>query len=285
VLARTTAAATAALVIGSLVASPASASTIVGSTFPPANTCAGGVTVVETGPPAGKSYAVPSAGVITSWTFQAGPTPPQLEFKAFRSAGGSSYTVLGSTPALALAPNALDTVPARIPVAAGDILGETVLTTGGCAVIGGTVAYFFGDPPVGSTATYNPSGSGTYDLSAIVEPDADGDGYGDETQDSCPTRPGPTCDLTVPTAKLTGGPIRTHKHSARFTFTADEPATFECRLKGPGIHTVQVKQFEPCSSPKKYRRLKTGKFTFYVRATDTAGNVSRPLKHKFRVLG
>ena len=183
------------------------------------------------------------------------------------------------------APNGIDTVPARIPVAAGDILGMTVLSNDLCAVTTGTVAYYNGDPPTGSTATYTPSGAGTYDVAALVEPDVDGDGYGDETQDPCPSRPGPICDVTAPKPKLTGGPIRTHRHSVKFSFAADEPARFECRLKGPGINTVQLKKFQPCTSPKKYRRLTTGKFAFYVRATDAVGIVSKPLKHRFTVLG
>jgi len=45
------------------------------------------------------------------------------------------------------------------------------------------------DPPPGTTKTYGPSTPGGYQIdgSAVLEADADHDGFGDETQDQCPT--------------------------------------------------------------------------------------------------
>lgn len=50
-------------------------------------------------------------------------------------------------------------------------------------------ATFAGDLPVGSSASFTPSGpvGRAIDVSAYVEADADGDGYGDTSQDQCPT--------------------------------------------------------------------------------------------------
>ncbi len=43
-----------------------------------------------------------------------------------------------------------------------------------------------GDPPIGAVAFFNNVQSGgVMNASAVVEPDADGDGFGDETQDGC----------------------------------------------------------------------------------------------------
>jgi hypothetical protein len=50
------------------------------------------------------------------------------------------------------------------------------------SVIGATP----GSPGVGSTAEYEPVEEGRVPVSAILEPDADGDGFGDESQDGCP---------------------------------------------------------------------------------------------------
>jgi hypothetical protein len=52
---------------------------------------------------------------------------------------------------------------------------------------------------------------------------------------------------------------------AKFWFGSNEPASFLCRLdKGP---------FKPCGSPRAYKRLKSGRHTFRVRAVDAAGNL------------
>ena len=66
------------------------------------------------------------------------------------------------------------------------------------------------------------------------------------------------------------------KAKAKFVFVADEPASFDCRLdKG---------DFKRCSSPKKLK-VKPGKHTFRIRATDDdGGNVERPpVKYKWKV--
>jgi hypothetical protein len=71
------------------------------------------------------------------------------------------------------------------------------------------------DHPVDTAASYGTAGCQDEVLiSGTVEPDADGDGYGDETQDGCPSNPAVQGDCPVtpqvrdthaPTAKL-GGP-------------------------------------------------------------------------------
>jgi hypothetical protein len=79
----------------------------------------------------------------------------------------------------------------RIPVLAGDRLGvalggnaKFVHEAGGSP---GQLGAFAGDPGPGSD--FSTSAAGAYNLlvSARLEPDVDGDGYGDESQDACPT--------------------------------------------------------------------------------------------------
>lgn len=109
--------------------------------------------------------------------FRAGGNPGE-----YRAVARSASEQLGSGQ------NVFDT---RIPVEIGDRFGlhvsgapvGLVCETGSSAdVIGGAE----GDIPVGTTREFVSAPNLQVPLSAIVEPDEDGDGYGDETQDFCP---------------------------------------------------------------------------------------------------
>jgi hypothetical protein len=85
-------------------------------------------------------------------------------------------------------------------------------------------------------------------------------------------------DEDPPETEITKGPKRkSKKRKAKFEFSADEPgSTFECAL--------DKKPFEPCTSPKRYKKLKRRRHSFQVRSIDQAGNADEtPDLHKFRV--
>jgi len=68
-----------------------------------------------------------------------------------------------------------------------------------------------------------------------------------------------------PETTITGGPPDpTSSTSASLSFSADEPATFECAL--------DAGQWEACSSPIELTGLAEGEHTLRVRGTDAAGN-------------
>ena len=275
------------LAVGSLAAGPASAAASVGSAFAPTNPCTSGITFVQTTSPPGTSYAVATAGVISSWQFQAAPASvPQIKFKVFRPNGGSSFTVIGSSEVVAPAANQLSSYPIRVPVLAGDVIGLATLSAGHCAATG-SLHFIVGDAAVGTTQAYT-AGAGTIDVAAVVEPDIDGDGYGDETQDGCPSQANAqgTCDKTAPSSTVTSGRTSTTKTHVKFRFTSDDPsATYECRLKGKHVRKAQLKSFRPCTSPQKYKHLKVGTYKFLVRATDLVGNIEQsPAEKRFKVL-
>ena len=72
-------------------------------------------------------------------------------------------------------------------------------------------------------------------------------------------------DTTPPETTITSAPpSTTTETSASFAFTADELATFRCRLDGA--------DWQPCTSPVTYTGLAVGTHTFSVTATDLAGN-------------
>src|SRR5919204_5299371 len=102
----------------------ARAAVTVGQSFTPTiASCVPG-TALETGVASGTSYTVPSAGVISSWSFQNGAAiVPDLELKVGRIISGDTYKIVGASPAGAQTANTLGTYAVRISVHAGDVIG------------------------------------------------------------------------------------------------------------------------------------------------------------------
>ena len=240
------------------------AATLVGETFVPDVNCTGARTRLQIGS-LSDQYVVPAPGVVTRWSFQAGAAPLTLSLKVFRRAGGSDYVVVGDTPVEAPLPNQLNTFTnVRIPVAAGDLIGQFTALAGDCSRSASSVYVLAGNngnPTVSSTFTTGFTiPSLQLDLSAVVEPDCDGDGLGDETQDA-------SADCAPPDTTITEGPkAKTRRKRATFEFSGTDAravAGFECSLDGG--------PFAACTSAHTVK-VKKGKHTFSVRATDAAGN-------------
>lgn len=283
-------------------AAPATAATTVGQTFVPTTECVPSSTAqreaFQSSRAAG-TVAAPTAGVLTSWSYESGTDPASITLRAYRpTATLGDFTVIGDagTPKDIPASSGLHTFNTRIPVQAGDLIGLRV-ALGQCASFSavptdvmnldqGTVT------PVGQAATYPPFAGFIVDVSAQLEPDADGDGFGDETQDACPdqaTSQSPGCvdpnDATAPDTAISQGPSkRTGKRKVTFSFTSTEEfGTFYCRLKGPGV-PPGTKHYRSCASPQTYRRLDPGRFRFSVVAADFWRNLDpTPAELKFRV--
>ena len=67
-------------------------------------------------------------------------------------------------------------------------------------------------------------------------------------------------------------PERTNLTSVGFTYSADEPSTFTCRLTGPGHETDE--ELACPAAGISYENLADGDYSFRVRAHDLAGNSS-----------
>jgi len=258
--------------------STAAAATQIGETFVPAD-CDGGSTYVQAGSPGG-SYAAPNPGVITSWSFQAAAaSPTQLKLKIARPVGGNTFTVVGEGQLESPPVNQLSSFLVRIPVQPGDVLG-VYLASGPCGMFVAPPAYpysyFVGDPGVGTTTGFTPGGYFKLDISAVLEPDADNDGFGDETQDQCPTDDTAQGACPVPDTTITKHPKdKTKKKKATFEFTSSiAGATFECSLDDHA--------FAPCSSPDELK-VKKGKHSFDVRATAKGQTDASPASDGWKV--
>jgi hypothetical protein len=134
---------------------------------------------------------VPADGVVTKWRVNvAFPTLESfpMQLRVFRPLGGNAYTVAGAS-GLGVAGGGINIFETRIPVRAGDRFG-----TAGNRVLycdsessGDLIGRVGSILAVGAEAEFDNQEEGLLVAgTAIVEPDADGDGYGDETQDLCP---------------------------------------------------------------------------------------------------
>jgi hypothetical protein len=183
---------------GVLFAAPgiATAATTLGETFVPPNAFTQPSIGLQAQSP-GNQYAAPSPGVITSWSYQApagpGGVPQGLKLKVGRPAGGSDFTIVGESAPKNPTASQLNTyTDVSIPVQTGDVIGLYP----GSAVFeahffrslaaGFGAAVHVGDLAPGGTDSFEEQSSEQFDVSAKLEPDADHDGFGDETQDQCP---------------------------------------------------------------------------------------------------
>jgi hypothetical protein len=272
---------------------PASAAGAVelGETFVPENIFTANWIGIQAASP-DDSYEAPSAGVITSWSFRAAATgvPQGLKLKVARPAGPPTFQIVGESAPENPVASTLNTYDTRVSVAAGDVIGlymgslDSLTWRGsGAPVLGepGTVGdvEHEGDIAPGGSDLFGGPFDVQLDVSAQLEPDEDGDGFGDETQDECPTKASTQSDCVPPQTEITkGAPNKLDKHKVKFKFTADEPnVTFECK--------IDRKPYKPCTSPRKVKRLDDGKHKFKVVATDEAGNTDpSAAKDKFKVV-
>jgi hypothetical protein len=155
---------------------------------------------------AGVPVATPAAGVITKWKVKAGNVGPLMEtLKVYKRFGSELEAIAESTPGN-VEKNKVNEFATRLPVPAGAIFGgyspEGIpYCFGGSTPAGDVIQFTSENIAVG---TKKPGGTSqatsTLSLLVTVEPDADGDGYGDETQDQCPTNAAvqTACPTTAP---------------------------------------------------------------------------------------
>lgn len=182
-----------ALVAIALVAAPsASAATEAGDDCV-ANTKEGAYTLVplQRISPSALPLTAPVSGVVTSWRVNSGVsegTPEQMRVLRPTGTPNEFLTVGESTEQTVV--EGTNVFPTRIPVQAGDHFGvfgtvQDVVFCGG-ADPGDTAGFFVLSAAVGSPHAFTPTNTVRIAMIAVIEPDKDGDGYGDETQDKCP---------------------------------------------------------------------------------------------------
>lgn len=146
----------------------------------------------------------PVAGVMTSVSIEVAGPSSMVDLLFLRPASplGATLDLLKIAPNITVttttddsAAGHMEVIPTRVPVIAGDRVGLSVVgsstkvfqTSGGAST--DTCAFRTGldGTTLGSTTTYTVSScnQNSPGVRATVEPDADADGYGDESQDLC----------------------------------------------------------------------------------------------------
>jgi len=188
---------------------------------------------IKHGEGAALPVAAPISGVVTKWRVDAttytGATSELL--KVIRpTADTYEFQIVGESHVELIQPEAVNVYDARIPVNAGDFFGVTGFPVNlGCSTSSSDdhLAYIAGNPQVGTTQTFSITSGLQASVTAFVEPDADGDGYGDETQDHCPEDPGLQGACPPPAAVSLAVSSKVRKRSILLRVSSDGEASVD----------------------------------------------------------
>jgi hypothetical protein len=184
----------AAIAVGAIATPAASAATTIGNSCT-GNTTEGPQTLVQLSQTTSSTpLGAPEAGVITKWGVNVIPYEGGIseKLKVLRPAAApNSFVAVGESTSQPIVggTNVFDT---RLPIQAGDRIGvSSGLGAIFCDDKSGSVptdvmGFILGDQGLNSTAAFKELPKAQAAVTATIEKDADGDGYGDETQDKCP---------------------------------------------------------------------------------------------------
>ncbi len=181
------------------------AATTIGSDLAgePAFACMSGTgcTATNLSDVAGRAMTAPFDGVVVRFRVKHGPVPPGASYRMKVLSGGLPSFALEQQTARVrfeqFAPGATEVVqtadaagrPRGVPISFGQRIGVWFAPGGvgfQSAAAGQALAEHDGDHAAGR-ADYTPHTGYEALINADVEPDADRDGYGDESQDNCPS--------------------------------------------------------------------------------------------------
>lgn len=292
------------------------------------------VSYIHPSDPDGDPYSggAPRDGVIVRFRIRASVPDGQSPSVTFRladvmpqGADSALAAAVGTGPTVNVAGTGeIEEFPARLPVTKGNHLAlDTTAVDAVYNADGSKFTYVYAPTLVDGQGP-RPSNDVTAELlvAAVVEPDSDGDGYGDETQDSCPTDAGtqqgacPKPDVTDP--KLTGLSLlpKAFKSSSKLLYRLSETATVTVRVekakKGRKVgrkcrkQTAKNRLRKRCTRYVKLRgkieatggkglnqltvasriggrNLPPGRYRLVVTARDKAGNASAVRRIGFRI--
>lgn len=270
------------------------------------------VSYIHPSAPNGDPYAggAPTDGVISRFRIRAyGPggvgTPASVTFRladiSLTAPDSAQATAVGTGPTVTIAGTGeVEEFPGRLPVKQGNHLAIDTTDAHAVYETGGN-EFTYGYSPVladGGPASTSTTPVGELLVAAVLEPDADGDGFGDETQDRCVGQAGGDdgCDNAKP--RLTGlkmAPNAGKKRVRKVRYRLSEPAkvTFRVQRRVNGRFVTRrgrvVKTGKAGLNRTKLRmriggrKLRPGRYRLTAVARDAAGNKSVLKRTRFRI--
>jgi DNA-binding beta-propeller fold protein YncE len=235
----------------------------------------------------------PAAGEIY-WANFAGGVDKTISRAALDGSGGEDLAIAGATETGAFAfPALLETPSGTVaPAVSGTPrVGSTLSCSQGSWAADVNSAFLFrvpssfdyawqlngADVPGASGATIAATQAGSYSCRVTATNQA-----GSSAQTSAALAV--SAQPQPPGTRITRARVRSARRRASFRFAAVGEATrFQCELRPHRRHARA--RFRPCASPRTYRRLRPGAYTFAVRAIGPGGLDRTPAKRTFRIRG
>jgi hypothetical protein len=243
----------------------------------------------------GAVYQVPAGSVITSWATNARQVGGAMALKVLAKGtdlggGNSSYTVLQTSETQTTIANQVNQFRTRVPVPDGGTVGLHLPNgafTQKCFFDPNTAnnaqnVVHHGDSPTGAVgSTFNTDvvvPNARLNLQVTYEPDADLDGFGDETQDLCPTNA--ATQGACPAAVLPDviKPVFSRLRFSRGSFAAAKSGAAFTATKKKG----KKKKSAPVGSKVSYTLSEAASVTFTFERKTSGRRVSGKCKTKTR---
>ena len=265
---RLTLGATIAAALALLAPAGASAATEIGDNCVGDEVAPAAIGLMPISSPASPMPTVAPAGVLTKWRVNLVPVPAVLphSLKVLRpSATPEAIQIVGETQVNVV--GGANVFPARIPVQTGDRIG---LVSGGglgtlfCKTAGPGVIGIFEPGTTGSIVTFEQGAAPLrVPIAAVIEPDADSDDFGDETQDQCPQSA--LVQTTCPVVVLDAYPL-SKKAKIIVYISTDRSAsvTVSGTAKLPRTTRKRARSSAQAKLPKLTKVVEAGKITRFA---------------------
>lgn len=278
-----------------LVAAPADGVVTIGSDLtnsPTSGTSSFPITITQI-VPAGRSFVSPIDGVVVRWRVL-NPVGGSMRARVLHSTdGGATFTGVATGPAQTSPDGGAVPFPLDpgLPIKAGDYFGVDQLSDSALSfsnIVPPATTLGRWNPPLGDGASPLAPATSNYELlvNADVEPDADCDGLGDETQD--PIVAGgclPAAAVTRPQPRgvaLISGKAFTNGKSLALQVSC-APAGGNCDSNQVALVTAKPVSLDTARSAAKRKRVALGTASFSVSAGQTQ-TVRVPLTKQGRKL-